>query len=209
MKKIRITVLSIILLFATGCTVDYNLQFQDSVLTETIKIDATDMDMTEEEIKRMLDNQLYLDAQQQSYQVKQEGKKITLSQKYNVDTYKNSLLLSQCYTAYNLIEEQDYYDLTTSSSFTCNPFDYMDIDELKIKIKTNHKVLSHNADSIENNTYIWNITTQNAGNKPIQIRFSKDTKEDKMYLIILGITVIIAIIILFVAFHKKKNNNEI
>ena len=85
----------------------------------------------------------------------------------------------------------------------------MNIDEIQIKIKTNHKVLSHNADLIEGDTYIWKITDENSNNKSIQIRFSKDQKKNILGLIILGITVIIAIIILFVLWIQRKKNNKI
>ncbi len=209
MRKIKIVVLSLLLLLVTGCSVDYTLNFQNNNLLENISIDATGSDMTKEEISEMLKLHMYPESENQLYQIKQNNKKIQLSQKYNVSTYKNSLLLNQCYTAYNFIENGDYYDLTTSEIFSCNPFEYMYIDELKIKIKTNHKVLSHNADSVENGIYIWNITVDNASNKPIQIRFSKEIKENNMGLIILGITVIIAIIILLVVLVKKQKNNKI
>lgn len=197
------------LLFVSGCSVDYNLTFKGRELSENIKIDATNSNITEEQINNLLKNQLYIDTEQQLYQIKQKKKKLELSQKYTTNTYENSPLLSQCYTAYNFIEESQYYDLTTSSTFTCNPFEYMYIDELKIKIKTNYKVLSHNADSVENNTYIWNITTENSHNKPIQIRFSKEKIRNKIGLIILGITVIITIIIFLIVMKKQRKNNQI
>lgn len=210
MKRIKIILLVLLLCISTGCSVKYNLTFNNNVLSENIQIDASDIDITVEQIQKMLDEQVYQqDEEQQLYQVKQNGKKIQLSQKYNILTYRNSPLLSQCYTAYNVIENENYYDFTTSETFTCNPFEYTYIDNLQIKIKTNHKVLSHNADYVKNNTYIWNITKENANNKPIQIRFSKEIKESNMGLIILGITVIIAIIILGVVLVKKRKNNQI
>lgn len=209
MKKIKIVVLSLLLFLVTGCSVEYTLDFNNNQLSENIYIDATGSDMTEEEIKKMIELHIYQQNANQLYHINQKNKKIQLSEKYNVYTYKNSLLLNQCYTAYNFIENEDYYDLTTSEIFSCNPFEYMYIDELKIKIKTNHKVLSHNADSVEKGTYIWNITTDNANNKPIQIRFSKEIKEYNIGLIILGITVIIAIIILLIVLIKKQRNNKI
>lgn len=210
MKRIKIILLGLLLCMGTGCSVEYNLNFKDKVLSENIQIDASNTDVTIEQINRMLEEQIYQqDEEQQSYQVKQNNKKIQLSQKYNVQTIKDSPLLSQCYTAFNFMENEDYYDLTTSETFTCNPFEYMYIDDLQIKIKTNHKVLSHNADEKKGNTYIWNVTKENVENKPIQIRFSKEIKKDNLGLIILGITVIIAIIILGVVLLQKKNNNQI
>lgn len=210
MKKIKLILFVFLFCMLTGCSVDYNLEFKDRVLSETIKIDASDSDITIEEIEKMLEEQVYREEEeQQPYKVKQSNKKIQLSQRYNVQTIKNSPLLNQCYTAYNFLENENYYDLTTSEVFTCNPFDYMYIDNLQIKIKTNHKVINHNADRVEHNTYVWNITRENANNKPIQIRFSKETKENNIGLIILGITVIIAIIILGVVLWKKKKNNQI
>ncbi len=208
MKKIMILVL---LFFVTGCSAEYNLEFHDKILSETINISAFNESITEEQIKNLIESYIPTDNENPPiYQVKQNHKEVQLFAKYNIQSYQKSKLLSQCYLAHNLIDSGDYYDLTTSETFTCNPFDYMLIDELKIKIKTNHKVLSHNADLVEKNTYIWNITVENSQNKPIQIRFSKETKEDNKVLIILGITAIIAIIILMIVFIvsiiSKKNN---
>lgn len=202
-------VLVFVLFLMTGCSVDYTLKFHDNVISETIDIDATSTNMTDTQIKTMLEDQMDPNEESPLYQVKQKNKKITLSQKYTTKTYQNSPLLRQCYTAYNFIEDDHYYDLTTSETFSCNPFDYMYIDILQIKIKTNHKVLLHNADTVIHNTYIWNITKENAENKPIQIRFSKETKPKYLVLIIFGISAIISVFIVTVVFVKKKTNNKI
>lgn len=199
-------------LFLTGCTVEYNLTFKDNVLTENIDINASDSSLSLDEIKQMLEDQMPTEGSNSDfYEVDvKKNKIIELTNDYNIVTYKDSPILSQCYTAYNFIQADEYYDLTTSQTFRCNPFDYMVIDEIKIKIKTNHKVISHNADEVKGNTYIWKITTENANYKPIKIRFSKEKEQSSLGLIILGITAIIAIIIVsIVLMVKKSKNNEI
>lgn len=209
MKIAKLTLISILLFLVTGCSVEYQLTFNDNQLTEKIRIDASESSLTVDEMKQMLEEQLP-ENELQSYQTKvNKNKKIELTNKYSTKTYKNSLILSQCYTAYNFIESDQYYDLTTSQTFTCNPFDYMIIDELTVEIKTNHKVLSSNADEVKGNTYIWKLTQKNKEDKSIQIRFSKEKIESKIGLIILGIAVMIAIIILITFMIQRKSNNKI
>lgn len=211
MKKIKLIFISILLFLVTGCSVEYQLTFNDSNLTEKINIDASSSSLTVDQIKIMLNDQLPENGNKlQSYQKKvNKNKQIELSNNYDTLTYKKSLILSQCYTAYNFIESKDYYDLTTSKTFTCNPFDYMIIDELTVEIKTNHKVLSSNADQVKGNTYIWKLTEANKEDQSIQIRFSKEKAENKISLIILGIAVIIAIIAFIVFTIQRKKNNKI
>lgn len=209
MKIAKLTLISILLFLVTGCSVEYQLTFNDNQLTEKIRIDASESSLTVDEMKQMLEEQLP-ENELQSYQTKvNKNKKIELTNKYSTKTYKNSLILSQCYTAYNFIESDQYYDLTTSQTFTCNPFDYMIIDELTVEIKTNHKVLSSNADEVKGNTYIWKLTQKNKEDKSIQIRFSKEKIESKIGLIILGIAVMIAIIVLITFMIQRKSNNKI
>lgn len=216
MKKIKLIIIlllcSLLICLLTGCTAQYDLKFNNNTIREKVTIDASDSNMTSDEIEEMLSDYTVQDSssrQSHSVTFNEKNKKIELSNTYQVNNYASSLLLRQCYTAYNFFESDDYYDLTTSNQFNCNPFDYMVIDEVQIRIKTNHKVMKHNADLVENNTYIWVIDKDNKEDKPIQIRFSKETKSSYIGLIILGIIVIIVAITMLIAMIQQKKNNNL
>lgn len=208
MKKINLVLCSFLILLMTGCSVKYELNFNNHSLREAMTIDANDW--SSDQIEQTLE-EYENESLTENYKISfnKETKKIKLSKEYSISSYANSSILRQCYTAYNFLESDEYYDLTTSNTFNCNPFDYIVVDEVKVQIKTNHKVLNHNADYVENNTYVWVIDKENSGNKPIQIRFSKDMKNNYIGLIILGIIVIIILILLLMLFIKRKKSNNL
>ena len=140
------------------------------------------------------------------------------------NTYKsfeqlsNSLLLQNCYDLYKISKEnEDYYNITTSDRFTC--FDrYKELDNVELIIETNNDVSYSNADKIEENKYIWNITRTNSDSKKISITISKNKNEEKAkkekdkikyreILIGLGlVTGIIILITLGIAIKHKRVN---
>ena len=212
MKKIKLILCSVLVCLFTGCAVQYDLRFNNDTIREQVTINASDSSITVDTIESMLNDYIVDDSTSNKlYDVKfnEKKKRVELSHTYRSNDYSSSLLLKQCYTAYNFLESDDYYDLTTSNEFTCNPFDYMVIDEVQIRIKTNHKVIRHNADMVEKNTYIWIIDRDNNEDKPIQIRFSKETVNSHLGLIILGIIVIIVAITMLIVMIQSKKNNDI
>lgn len=134
------------------------------------------------------------------------------------EQFSNSLLLTSCYDLYKISKEnENYYNITTSDRFTC--FEkYKELDNVELVIETNNDVSYSNADKVENNKYIWNITRTNSENKKISITISKKQNEEKIKKekqkikykeILIGLGIISGIIILLTLFivirHKRVN----
>ena len=95
------------------------------------------------------------------------------------EQFSNSILLKSCYDLYKISKENDNsYNITTSDRFTC--FErYKKLDNVELVIETNNDVSYSNADKVEKNKYIWNITKNNSDNKKISITISKNINKEK------------------------------
>lgn len=221
MKKILI-LLSVFLL--TGCSVEYNLNFNDEKLEENISIILSGdsyNDVAIEQLKKEKVFAIYDGIGKEEYDItfKDNNDIFTSNYKhtYSLEDYNRGTIINQCYDAIGFAKNEDEYMLTTSNEFRCLYYNYMDVDSVKISITTNHKVVSNNADMVEKNTYIWEINESNAKNKPIRIVFSEETKKSLWDIIVemnvlyfFLIAVVIAGGIIFtLAYMKDKKNNTI
>lgn len=226
MKKIiEIFILLIIPLVLSGCTIEYNLEFNNKDLKEDINVylQGTDYQVnTINNLKGIKPYAISSGLEQEPYNISfnDSGNEFVSNYKYDftVDNFNKSHVFKTCYDAFSFTESEDYYLLSTSKIFKCLILDFEVIDAYKIKIKTNHKVLEHNADLVEKNTYIWNIDNYNqvdAIEKPILIKFSKEvSKFDSIFnsngfivgVAILSIALIIGIIFLIAYIKNRKNN---
>lgn len=227
MKKLFLTILMVILI--TGC--------KSKVL---IKIDGTHIEENLYYLKektQLIDNNInvtFYDDAKSYLDVKGtvEGFRIEPLENYNdneaairmYNTYdsfeqlSNSLLLKNCYDLYKISKENDNsYNITTSDRFTC--FErYKELDNVELVIETDNNISYSNADRIEENKYIWNITKNNSDNKKISITVSKNKNEEKIkkeknkikykeILIGLGSAAgIIILVTLFIAIKHKRVN---
>lgn len=142
--------------------------------------------------------------------------KLGISTKKTID-YKNRSDLKKipgintCYKNFSVVENlnRDGIVISTSTKNLC--FEMYDIlEEIKVKVKTNHEVESHNADEVVNGEYIWKINGGNYNNKSIQLTLLNKThkKTDFNLLILLGgaILVIVAVIGFIVGNIYIKSN---
>ena len=138
--------------------------------------------------------------------------------KFSLDNFNDSSIVKKCYQYFNIIEEDEKIILSTSLTNRC--FDeYEKLDKITVNLKTNHKVISSNADSVKGYHYAWNLTRENKDDAGIQITLKKDeyifnyeNEFVKKVLLIGGITGIIIASgsITYLYFKKKRiKTNEI
>lgn len=218
MKKIIFILVSLFIL--TGCDVEYNLEIVDDNINETVSVFLENNSDNKDKIDSLINYDAYAvvnSISQKKYdkEVIKSDNKVNVNFKYNYlfDGYRKSSLFNSCYENYGLHYDDKYYYITTSEKFNCMVYDFVPIDNVKIKIKSIYKVIDNNADEIIDDVYVWNINSSNADNKPIKFVFDKNTYdnvEDKNDFILLGIIIIIGIgLILFgilwlVSKHKDK-----
>ena len=125
----------------------------------------------------------------------------------------DSYAINQCYDKFSAIVEEDYIILSTNKFNKCIVDN--NVDEIKIHLKTNHRVKENNADEIDKYNYYWNINKSNYDYKNIYIMLYRDkyvfNYEGEAIPYIIG-SVIVAILILIVIIvlkRKSRNNNKV
>lgn len=137
---------------------------------------------------------------------------------FTLDNFSDSSIIKKCYRYFNIIEEDENIILSTSYENKCFE-EYKSLDDITINLKTNHKVVSNNADIVDGYHYTWNITEATKDDAAILITLKKDeyvfnyeNEFLKKLLYIGGITGIIVIVggstYLFFK-NKRKKMNEI
>ena len=157
MKKIF---LMIMLLLVTGCQVEYNLEFTDEKLKETIKVI---IDKNEEnKISDLKNNEAYAifnstteELYNKKFKTDRKNFYATYDYTYNINNFSQAFYLNQCFDAVSFVKSDNNYILTTSKGFNCMEIEYIFVDSYNITITTNHNVIGHNADEVKKGKYIW------------------------------------------------------
>lgn len=183
MKKYILLVL--ILILCSGCEINYNLDIDEKNIKENIKFNVTEQDYNKynDNQEEKLTEDLYEVFEEQHILVfindystfhKKISNKINngldLEYSYDYDyiNFSKSYLINNCFENYVVLNEKDYYYIKAYGSFSCY------YDKTNIKINTKYKVISNNADSVENGTYIWKIDDNNRNNVNIVFQMSKN-----------------------------------
>lgn len=222
MKKI-ILILSIFLI--TGCTANYQLNITEDKIEEKLSI-TTPKDILEPEIlkEQVLNSKTIYPDQNKIYytDIKADDTNyyVTFKHDHDINDFTNSKFISYCYNNNELIQDETAITLSTSGHFNCiNMEDEMYMDNVKINITTDLKVLENNADEVNGNTYTWNINEENYTNKPINITMQKkqsiknvvknlegNSASKDLFIIYGGLALLLGLIILLVTIKLKSNN---
>jgi hypothetical protein len=212
MKKKTILLIFIILFF-TGCTPNYNIVIDDSLITEELIIPENDDHYAER-----FSNLYSIVDKKKQYDFSVSENSAVFKYVYSFDEFNESNIIKSCYESFHLIKENDYYVLQTGLNFNCYPlqisdYEFVEFDELKINIKiVNYEVLENNADYINKNVYSWVINKNNYTNKPIiiKIKEKEDKKTNNIYLVVGSIILLICLIglIIYIFINSLKNKNN-
>ena len=88
--------------------------------------------------------------------------------------------VNTCYDYFTVLRNNDEESgneqliISTSAKNYCFEM-YPNLESITVNLKTNHKVVSHNADQVNDNNYVWNINKNNASQKTMQIILSEET----------------------------------
>lgn len=161
----KLIVLFIILL-CCGCTAQYRIDFTDDEIIENFTIRYERSGETDSQLKDYytnsifaIDNKSFLnfnigDSDSDSVDLK-------FDYTYDVNNYKYSNLASGCFSVFNFFTEENEYYFMANGPFLCTIYQYVDLESLDVVITTNHNVISHNADEISDDKYIWHIDSSN------------------------------------------------
>ena len=227
-KKLVLLFISLLIL-CSGCTAEYTLSIrEDFTVTESFTaMEDADFYNTyqnssvQKVIGFILEPNLeYLNSN--GYQVDQvihnsdAGVKVENTYKSLEEFKEKSKVPNQIASDWSYVDNGDTITLSIKGTLNQDEQDqdgrYV-IDEAKIKIVVPFEVVNHNADSTENNSYIWNLGPK-SNDKEITITFTKNKKVDKpseTHYIILGIIIVVVLIVAIAIYSivgstKKRNN---
>lgn len=187
MKK-RIIVLIIMLLLTTGCTCEYNLNIDGNTYKEEINILGTnseEINNFNNDWKVPVDKDEYnnisgepgteIKTNGDTYTYKISGNNLIFSYDFTRNRLNNSTAISNCYDKATVKSYENSIVISTNNKVSC--FDkYPTLTMVKVNITTDKNVTSNNADSVNGNTYTWNLTKNNSSDKSINMII--DNKED-------------------------------
>ena len=217
MKKILIL---FCLLFLTGCSVNYEITLKNNKIKERLTIVETDQSLfdirndagwTLRESFDMLVNGEDDEFSVQDYSIKSLDTDTQLGVEYYSDASKtliNSSAINQCYTNPTIEINDNIITFNSGNEFTC--YDYYDnLETISIVLNTNYKVISSNAEVVEDNKYIWHITKD--GNKNIEISYEQDTSKNSVTTTIIIIVALIGLasVVSYYIYNKYKKENRI
>lgn len=138
-------------------------------------------------------------------------KEVTFSDKKGI---KNLPGIKTCYKHFSVVNNlsNDGVIFSTSNKNLCFE-NYHNLDEIIIKLKTNHEVKEHNADEVKDGEYIWKINKINYDNKNIQINLLNKTKKKldlslliSLCSVILVVVIVVGIFVVNLSIKSKKAN---
>lgn len=226
MKNLKKIILSVLLLlFASGCDAIYNVEIYNDTCKEDVTIIEDDSNNWYDKnqygatFKDMLDEEYNHDNYYYSKKMISSESELGLNYKGELSLidYDTSSIVYRCYDYFTMAEKDESIVISTSNHNRC--FDnYKWLDNLTINVKTNHKVISNNADNINGNTYTWELSKYD-NDRPIQIELSKDEyvfnydneilKKFGTVAIVVGSITLLLILVALYFYIKNKRANKI
>ena len=211
MKK-RI-ILLLIIFFLSGCSVEYNIEFNDNNLTESINIGKFDASKIED-FEYLTPYAIVNEANQEFYKINYSNNILNLSYRYNTSNFQMSEAFNECYELSSFSYDEENYYILTSEEFKCLSYMGYTSDEVKINFKSNHKIISSNADYIEDNIHTWVSNNTNSKNKPINITISSDSDNSKnnkivipsVFILFIIASIVVGVTIFLINSRGKRKN---
>ena len=227
-----IFVLLVLSLLLAGCSAEYNLEIDEDSFKESVNIYYPKSEFTKAEINNIVASKTPItqDFDQIEFynnSVKENSQNYIVNENYihSIDTISDSYIITTCYSGNVIKKEYDKLIIETEDEFGCIYADAEDdseegmdvgvsVDHAVINITTKLKVISNNADTVNNNTYTWNIDKENYQNKPIYMEIQLDERNQivgafqiQLGLILLAVILIFGCIFFYLNKKSKKNNS--
>ena len=238
MNKIKLIIIVFLVVVLTGCSASYEVEIVDDKIKEKVTIvdnnsfrwdkemPTSDKDTDESQDQKMTYrdyvNNLYKNpfpAFNNRNNIFYNKRKISNKNQlgisydyiYDFSNYKYSNIINSCYRYFNVLDSNDLYILSTNDTINCLSYD--NVDSITIHLKTNHKVKSNNASSVDGYNYYWTFTEANKDNAGIYIELYKDkyvfNYENKITIVLtIFISLAILAFIVIIIFRKKASKNN-
>ena len=187
MKNLKFIILVIPLLLLSGCTATYNLEITNTRFNENVIINMNKNeynDFTSDENNKYA-NMYYDDTHNSGeegvelpipgvkyydYTENASNNIVQFSGEFSYEDYNRSTMATRGFNSVKITGNDEELHMQTSTGFT---FLYDGLTRANIRITSPYKVMNSNADSVDGNTLIWNITPSNADNKQIVVDYNR------------------------------------
>lgn len=217
MRKLLLFIVCILML--TGCDVEYNLTIDNDSFDEKITLSLLKQDISFENMKDYLKNKIPISDEryetrfyEASIDVHENSYDLVYDYSHDFNSFKQGFFVNNCYTDISIDEEDDEINISSGQNFRClNPDNGLVADNAKINIKTKLEVLDNNADSVNGDTYTWNINRSNYKTKMINLKLKKANENnfDFSFIIYIAIPIIVIGILFVLAISKIRKVNKI
>ena len=222
MKKITYLIFLISVFSLTGCTSNFDVSIKDEMIIQNVSISMNNNEITKETVAKTLED-LVLNEENDSEFLgyftiigNKKSNPLNANINYNVSNYDIDYALSFCYDNQNITYNNNILTIS-ANNFNCFQ-KYNIINNININVTTGYKVLEHNADSVNGNTYTWNITKSSL-NKNIKLKLDttideiKATEEKaqenkKNIMVIVGVAIgslLLGLVIAMYVMYQKNN----
>lgn len=193
----KLIILIVMCFVLSGCSVDYNLEINESKIKENFIINDNISESTtaedilsyynkyypvyideiegvELESKEKLDNVNYYE---KNYIIDSYGYHMTYNFNHELKNYYRSTLLVYAYSSRDISINNNILTLQTKSMN--NYIRHNNLEKLTVNIKTDYKVIENNADLINDNVYTWYFTKENNATKRLKMNIDLSTSKDE------------------------------
>lgn len=221
MKKIIYLIFLISVFFLTGCTSNFDVSIKDEMIIQNVSISMNNNEITKETVTKTLEDLVLNEENDTEFlgYFKIVGNKksnpLNASINYNLNNYDFDYALSFCYDNQNITYNNNILTIS-ANNFNCFQ-KYNIVDRVYINVTTGYKVLDHNADSVNGNTYTWNINKNNSNNIKLkldttidEIKQNEEQKQEnkKNIMVIVGVTIgslLLGLVIAMYIMYQKNN----
>lgn len=228
MKK-NIILLILLIPFLFGCSAEYELTINNNEFKENLKVyaisDSNSMDIVNDNLKyptpalrsqvvdattsQRQNGILYYN--QKKYQ-KEDQIGVEYSYLFNKENIYDSNIANTCYKLFSVVKNEETIVLSTDRENQC--FSNKQLSDLKVVVRTNHKVKDNNADNVSGGEYTWYIDKNNYNNKTIYIEYYENqyvesTKNTKIVILIIISLAIFSLLVIIFLMKRARSNNKI
>ena len=216
-RIIKVFLIILLVVIMTGCSGNYNLKInEDLSLEEELDISIPNDDNAYQKTLNIFENN---NINKDKYNVVISDNKVKINYKDKFSSIEdyilNSKVYSQIFSDIQYNKKDNYIELTIdeniklkNSNNTLNGTNLNDLDLIQINVTNPFKVLSSNAELVNENTYIWSIKNSDIS-KNIQLKF-KSSLNQFPYRAVITLSILLIVIIVFgiILFRRYRKTQK-
>ena len=215
-KKLRIVLLSFLLIFITGCSGNYDLKINNDLsIDEKLELSIkNENDAYQKTVDIFEKNNI--DKKKYNVSINENDVKIEYNDKFvSIEDYVlNSKVYGLLFDKIEYNKTNNFIDIYTNdniklkNSYTqINGTNLTDFYVIQVNITNPYKVIITNAEIVNDKTYTWSITNKD-NNKKIQMQFKPNLDVFPIRPVVVGLLIIIVSTILLYRLYRRYKKSQ-